>query len=293
VLYSWPQARRKVYDPNLPDKTAYYYAALKYTHWNLTVVPSDRLHDAGAANTLKIIVAGGVRVADTATLRALRAFVEKGGVLLVGEETLAEDLYGRPRDTGTLLGATVGPAEIPAPHEAPATVHGGIPLRAGIKTVQPSSRTSVILRDNRQRPVVTRYACGAGFVYFQAADLIGYNLAEICGFILRNAAEQQGKTSTPTDWRLAEIRTADGARPATNVLLSRRSYATRHAFLLMNRDEYDRTVLLRIPGLDGRWRVRQPLATVPETDTTGAALARTGVRVRLAAGAPAVVLLEK
>lgn len=167
-----------------------------------------------------------------------------------------------------------------------------IPLHAGIKAVQPFQQTEVILRDSNRRPVVTRRSQGAGLVYFQAADLIGYGLAEVCGVILSDAAKQRGRPTVPNSWRLAEIRSAHASGLATNVLLSRRSYATHHAFLLMNRDEYERAIRLRVPGLTGNWRVNQPLAAVPETKATGADLASTGVRIDLAPGGPAVVLLE-
>jgi len=270
----------------------HYYAALKYTHWNMTIVPSNRLNDALVAEELDVIVAGGVRVADEATVKALRTFVEKGGVLIVGEEQLNEDLYGRPRDTSALLGVTIGPAEVVSSPETAATVFADIPLRAGIKVTQPLDQTEVVLRDSSKRPVITRCSRGEGLVYFQSADLIGYALAKVCGAILSDAATRRGAPSIPLSWRLAEVSSARGNRLATNVLLSRRSYATHHAFLLMNQDEYERAIRLKIPGLTGSWRVTQPLTSAAQAMTTGADLALEGVLVAIAPGSPAVVLME-
>jgi len=293
ILYSWAQARRKTYDSNLRDKTAHYYAALKYGHWNIVVVPSNRLHDMISENELDVIVAGGVAVADESTVRELETFVAEGGVLLVGEEALAEDLYGHTRKTSHLLGVAVEAQDDQTRERDPATLLGDISLQAGVEVVRPNERTRIVLRDSGRRPILTRHPLGKGLVYYQAADLIGYSLAKICDAALNDAAREHGKNAVPVSWRLAEITSATSDQMATNVLLSRRSYNTHHAFLLMNRDEYARSVRLRIPGLVGNWSISQPLAETAPAPSSATAIAEEGVYVDMAPGSPAVVLLQR
>jgi len=187
---------------------------------------------------------------------------------------------------------TVGSVEVAPQSEAAPTVLAGIPLQAGIRVTQPLGKTDVVLRDSSKRPVITRCSYGKGFVYFQSADLIGYALAEVCGAILRDAGTRRGEPAIPISWRLAEVRSARDNALATNVLLSRRSYATHHAFLLMNQDGYEREIRLKIPGITGSWRVSQPLASASGATATGAHLASEGVLIDISAGSPAVVLLE-
>ena len=100
-------------------------------------------------------------------------------------------------------------------------------------------------------------------------------------------------------WKLATIRDASTRKTATNVLLSRRSYAQYHVLLMMNMDEYAKKVQVRVPGLEGSWVVtegisKEPLVPSPDRRVWRARdLRDRGTEVTLAAGGPAVLIIDR
>ncbi len=241
VLYSWPQARRLVFDATTPDKNAAYYAALKYGHANLRVVPSDRATEPDGLAGLTVLVLGGVRYLEPELAPVLQSFVRKGGVLVFGEAVPARDLHGRPLPELPVAGE-FGGAD-PAPGR-----YGELELRRGVRTVTPAPDARVLRRDAAGRPLLLRRDLGRGRVYFQAADVVGYPLLELLEEIFRDIRPEP-------DWHLAaKVRLAGGDEPAANVLISRRSYADRHVLLLQNRDGYAKQLGLRLPGIGPDWQ---------------------------------------
>ena len=306
LLYDWAQARRAAFDRRSWDKTAYYHAALRYTHWNFAMLPSDRAI-AGALKDYEVLVVGGVTHIEPQMLPALTAFVERGGTLVVGEELFAQDIYGGPLSTKSLLGVGVSPVA-PAQQDetvevpdalAPAALPGAVRLTAGEKSITPLPGTEVLIRSNAGSAIVTRSAQGKGHVYFQAADIVGYRLAKVLWAILTDAAAARGDKELPVQWRLAEIRDAATGQLAPNIILSRRSHENDHALLLMNHDRYDKTVHVRLAGLDGQWRVTNGLSSAliksPDGGTTWSArnIAEDGMRLKMPAGHPVVLLVER
>ena len=306
LLYDWAQARRHVFEPETRDKTADYYAALKYTHWNLAIVPSDRALDNGRLDALDVLILGGVRHAEPDLIPRLQSFAERGGILVVGEEPFAKDVYGRAVATESLLGVKLGEplavedARIKLP-DSPlvSALAGEVRVRISIRALQPGPRTEVRIRTTDGQPVVTRHRVGKGAVYVQGADVIGYPLAKMLTAILADAAQTLHGGGAPSGWRLAEIREAETGSFASNVLLSRRSYATHHALLLMNRDEFAKTVRIQVPGLTGIWLLTDGLTGKPLPAPAGqpawkaATLSTTGFGVTLAPAAPAVLILSR
>jgi len=302
LLYSWANTRRRVYEPELPDRTPAYYAALKYTHTNFRVIPSHNILKGDALSGLDVVIAGGIRHAEEALPSALERFVRAGGVLIVGEEPMALDLYGNLLDADNICGVDVGDSVeggremVPLPAElAPAELSGDVRLVSSLRTLNPEPGTSVLIKDARDRPVVTKRSLGKGFVYVQGADLVGYPLAKLLWTILADASG----TEIPSTWRLARIHDATTEQLATNILLSRRSYDDYHAFLLMNRDGYDKTIRLRVDLPSGNWQVYDGLSGIkldsPEGHKTWRSqqLANDGLELLIAAGDPAVVLIER
>ena len=275
LLYSWPQARRRVLDATTPGKTAAYYAALKYGHCNLRVVPSDRALGPEGLAGLSVLVLGGVRYLEPELVPVLTAFVQNGGVLVYGEAVPGSDIYGGE------LSDLPAAATLHEPDAKPSQC-AGIDLRCGVRTVQPSADTRVLLRDGISRPVLLRRQVGKGRVYVQAADVVGYPLVALLERVF------QDMDATPNWHLLAEIRLVGGSEAAPNVLVSRRSYSDRHALLLQNRDGYAKDLQLRLPGIGGGWQVSSGLTQRAETvDADGS------VRLALGAGDPAVLIWRR
>ncbi|NOY80345.1 MAG: hypothetical protein GXP31_04990 [Kiritimatiellaeota bacterium] len=301
LLYDWAQARWMSLETNAPDKTRAYYAALKYTHWNFGLVPSDRAMD-GALRQYDVLVMGGVAHIEREMLPVLEAFVRAGGVLVVGEEPFNRDLYGRELSTAGFLGVDLGKprkrknafVRIRNP-TLDSVLPGAVRITAGLKAARVLPGADVVMTDDAGAPVVTRKRLGKGVVFFQAADVVGYSLAKVLWAILADAASFRGP-AMPSQWRLAEVRNAADGQLATNVLLSRRSYPTHHALLLMNRDAYDKRIVIRLAGLSGRWRVTDALDRKPMRGPNGPVWSgreiSAGVPLSIKGGHPAVIILE-
>lgn len=293
VLYSWDNARRRVVEPKLYDKTPVYYAAMRYGHWNMCMLPSDQVIAEGVPSGIDVVVAGGLTHVERELPAVLRAFVERGGILVLGECDFTQDVHGRPLPVESRL--------VDADSAEPTAVDSSIELRGATQTLFPGTietnrlqqfsvadATTTVARDSQGRGVVCRRLLGNGAVYYQGADLFGYSLGKLLHGILTHAAG--GKI--PPLWRAVEITKEDG-RLAPNVLVSRRSYQDYHAILLHNRDRYERTVRLAVPGLQGMWRVSNALTDEPTRVVPGSELSTDGVKVSLAPTGPAVVLLER
>jgi hypothetical protein len=274
LLYSWPQARRKVLDATTPGKTAAYYAAMKYDHCNMRLVPSDRALAVDGLAGLRVLVLGGVRYMEPELVPVLREFVEKGGVLVYGEAVPEWDIYGRP------LPEMPGVGTLGEPDAAPATC-GAVPLRCGVRRVQPDADAKVVLRDSNGRPVLLRRSVGNGMVYAQTADVVGYPLAELLG------AAFSDLDPTANWFRSVRIAERGQTGEAANVLVSRRSYPDRHVLLLQNRDGYAKTLDVRLPGVGADWQAREALSGTVPAQTAG------GIRLEVAAGDPAVLIWTK
>lgn len=305
LLYDWAQARRAAFDGRLWDKTARYHAALKYSHWNFALLPSDRAM-AGGLKDYDVLVVGGVAHVEPEMLPALEAFVATGGILVVGEEALSQDIYGWPISSEGLLGVEVSATAIQKDETvavpnalAPAALPGEVRLTAGRKTIVPLDDVGVLIRSNTGTAIVTRKAIGRGHVYFQAADVVSYPLSKLLWAILRDAAVCRGEENLPAPWRLAEIRDAATGELATNILLSRRSHDRDHAVLLMKLDQYDQTVDVRLPGLNATHSVQNGLTGASLKDSDGRTkwparrIADEGIRIEMPAGQPVVLLIAR
>jgi hypothetical protein len=292
-VHSWANARRRVVEADLYDKGPAYYAALRYSHWNMAMMPGDRIVAEGVPAHVDVLVAAGITHVERDLPGPLRRFVERGGVLILGECDFTRDVHDRPLPTESRL----APVEMVERVDGESVIQIGgaaearLPGRIGVRrlqktTVRPGAET--VLTASRGRPVVTRTSLGKGAVYHQAADVSGYALAKILDIILAHAAGGE----VPARWRALRI-TEDGGRLAPNVLASRRSHPDYHAVLLHNRDGYERTVRVAIPGLDGTWRVREALAASEPRAVEGKELSTSGIEVRLGPAGPVVLLVER
>jgi hypothetical protein len=63
--------------------------------------------------------------------------------------------------------------------------------------------------------------------------------------------------------------------------------------LLHNRDRYERTVWVAIPGLTGVWEPTDALRDRQSKTLTGPELSQQGVAIELPASGPAVLLVER
>lgn len=291
ILYSWPQARHWAIDPAARNKTTAYHAALRYSHWNAALVPSDRVADGSGLKELDVLVVPGVAKVEPELPQRLEEFVRKGGTLILGEEVPGEDLYGQPLDTAKRLGVTLGrwlgPQQskiiLPA-HPLSDAISGTIDRMTDLRSVS-AVQGRVVVSDAKRRPLAVCRSLENGHIYASGADLAGYPLARLLAVILEDAAVARGQPAVPPAWRAAEVRDAKGTL-VPNVLVSRRSYPTHHALVILNRDEYKKTIRVAIPGLDGKWKAEEAL--------THTALPARGTAYELTVepNAPAVVLFE-
>ncbi len=295
LLYSWANARRRVVEPELFDKSSAYYAALRYSHWNMRMLPSDEVIESGVPGDMDVVVAGGLTHVERELPPALRRFVDRGGILVLGECDFTHDVHGQELPAKARLAAAVRTG-VDAGAATDIPVYGGTQaLFPGPLAVKSLERLSLrrgittVFKDTKERPVVTRTPAGEGAVYYLGADAFGYSLAKLLHATLTHAGA--GKASGP--WLAARITEHDG-QLAPNILLSRRSYADRHVVLLHNRDGYERTIRVALPGLRGRWKVRQALtdAAAPRV-LSSEQLRRTGIEVHVAPAGPAALLLER
>ena len=275
LLYSWPQARRLVLDATTPDKTAAYYAALKYGHANLRVVPSDRALEPDGLAGLKVLVLVGMRYLEPELAPVLESFVNNGGVLVFGESVPAWDLHGQALPNMPVAGVFGEPDLTPSRC-------GDLELRRGVRTIEAVPGAQVLRRDSAERPVLVRRDLGRGRVYFQTADVVGYPLLELLEEIFQDIRPEPG-------WHLAaEVHLAERNEPAPNVLISRRSYADRHVLLVQNRDGYAKHLRLHLPEIGAGWQPYDGLARrkLP-------AAADGSVSLPLGEGDPAVVIWQR
>ncbi len=304
LLYSWAHARWMSIDPELVDKTGDYYAALKYTHWNFAIVPSDG-NSIDSLTRFDVLVAPALTHVERDLVQALRDFVRQGGVLLVGEQPLDRDLYGAPLDAASWLGVAVtgldsrgATVTSPSPARIEARLPGPVRLPVGVRKLRIGPEASVVVQDAAGRPVIVRHRFGKGIVYYQAADVIGYPLAKLLWRALADAAKESGRSadSVPARWRLADIRNAKTGTLAANVLLSRRSWPDRHALLLMNMDEYARSIRIAPADIAGRWQVRDALRGRDIRGPSGPVWSdkdlHAGVPIDMPPGDPVVLLLR-
>ena len=288
LLHSWAQARQWSVDPTGRDKTAQYHAALRYAHWHAAVLPSDRaLVGEGLAN-LDVLIAGGLRVVESELPAKLETFVRGGGVLIVGEEPLAEDLYGRPLDTPRRLGFHLGDwvgeqtADVSFPKSPLVdSLTGSVTRLPNLRSIS-AEGTEVILSATTSKPIVTRRKLDRGLVYVMGADMAGYPLAKVLTAVLVDAAAVRSDGGVPAQWRAAEVRSADGSL-ATNVLVSRRDYPTHQVLLLLNRDDYRKPVRVQVARSGRVW---EALSRTRLMSNNG------WYEMTLDPGAPAVVLVE-
>lgn len=300
LLYSWAQARRRILEPSLPDKAPAYYAALKYTHANFQVITSSQIEDDPVTlSNLEVLIVGGIDTLEPAVFDQIRAYVDRGGCLLLGEAPLSQDLYGQPLAGVELTGVTLGPAQsydrvIDFPERSQLSwIKGPVKPVSLSPIIQQVADVQILLHDRERLPVIAKRSYGRGKVYTFGIDVIGYSLAKILWTILDDAL--------PTDGfhlQLAKLSYPVTEHLAPNVLLSRRSYDTHHALLLQNRDAYEKTIVLRIVLSEGHWQVREALAEqaiIPSDASywTTHQLMEQGITLTLSAEAPVVVLIEK
>lgn len=306
-LYSWHDARRRVLEPSRVDKRGAYFAALRYSHWNMAVVPSDQALADGALDRFAVVVMPATVNVEPELPSILHRFVERGGILLVGEDLFAHDIHGRPLENSGFTGIhDTRPGREPAGRlvgakaQAPDLLPGPVTSTRPSRQPQLAPDVTVLMQDATGAPVLTSRRLGKGLVYYQGADVIGYPLAHILWSGLLDAAAQKGLPSVPDTWRSAELTDTRTGELATNVLVSRRSYdaAGRHGLILLNRDGFPKTVRIRIPLPDGTYRVEHAVgdgeypAMLPETATSAEVRGR-GLVVTLRPSDPSVIILRR
>jgi len=255
MLYSWANARWRLWEPKLRDRTGNYHAAMRYLHWNFNMVPS---HTATPERLAKyeLLIAGGMDHIEPELLENLTEFVARGGKLIVADGLMGRDLYGQKLDPTPLLGVRAKGRRRVSPDSFKVVglpkldrLPGEVSRAAALIDIDPVPPTETLWRDTEGRPVVTRRPLGKGEVYFVAADLRGYPLARLLAILRQRVGLP--RSLLITDGRTGQL--------APNVLVSRRSQPTHHALLLLNADPFPKLVRIRVIDLAGDWEVSDPL----------------------------------
>ena len=295
MLHSWANARWAAWEPSWRDRTGNTHAAMRYLHWRFDMVPSH-LATAGRLARYGLLVAASTDHVEPALIERLTAFVRGGGTLLAVDSLMSHDLYGKPFDAAELLGVrvkgklrvsagdfgVVGLPEIP-------WLPGPIRHAAARLSLDLLDGTETVWRDAQGHPIVTRRAMGKGSVYVVAADLRGYPLAKLLAAI-------RLRISAPPAMQIVDARTGE---LAPNVLVSRRSYPSHHALVLLNTDPFPKRLRIRLRDLNGAWHASDPLAGRRLRGPEGAAawaardIAETGIPFALDGGARGLLLLTR
>ena len=295
MLYSWASARWRTWERQLRDKSGDYHAAMRHLHWHFDTLPSH-MALSDALSRYDLVVAGGIDHIEPQLLSRLTRFVKKGGTLIVGDGAMDRDPYGNKLDSTPLLGVNVvrqvrSPAGTLKSAGLPDfdLLPGAVVASAGFAEVRPLRSAKALVTDSSGRPMVTEHRLGDGSVYFIAPDLNGYRLAKMLASI-RKRTGPQVKTLI-TDAHTAQL--------APNVLLSRRSYDSHHALLMLNGDPFPKLVNARMLDVTGDWHVCDPLRGHEIRRGSGASkwpaasLAGEGITYCIDGGSPGLILLTR
>lgn len=263
-IHCWDYQRWRVVNPQGWDKSQDYYAALRYAHWNMSMVGSDRIPEGLQGHDIAVL--GAVSRAEPGLLTALEQFVRSGGILILGETVPDKDIYGHDLDAGVLTGHTGSADRHPAAELifnnkntfTKGFIHGPVTLTRGVPGITVGAGTAVIAAAG-DRPVVTRHTIGKGAVYYSAADVFDYQLSAVLSGIIEHAASANGLDMNTL--RSLEVRSADDGTLVPNILTSRRSHPRHEAVMLMNRDPYDKKFRVSLPGVEGdsTWALRDAI----------------------------------
>ena len=103
LVYSWANARWRSWEPQRPDFTGNYHAAMTYLHWCFDTLPEHLASDSRLSD-YDLLVAGGIDHVEPELVKRLTTFVLRGGTLVVGGGMLDRDVYDKPLDSSQLLG---------------------------------------------------------------------------------------------------------------------------------------------------------------------------------------------
>ena len=228
--------RRRLVDQSLYNKLPAYYTAMRNSHWNMTMLTTDKVLNQGIPKNIKVIVAGGITHVEPGLSSKIKDFVKRGGTLILGECDFTTDIYNNPLPENCQL----APVKVDGTDKRKTNVRlqssavlfpGSITAVAMQKTTLKDG-SEILLKNSEGKAVITKNTLGKGAVYHQAADVIGYSLAAILHETLLHA----GGGNVPASWRAVDI--TESGHLAPNIIVARRSHPDRHVILLLNRDNY-------------------------------------------------------
>lgn len=254
-LWNWGDVRRRAYDRKIAEKTMEYYAALRYSHWPMTLLPSNAI-SLESLSTFEVLVVAGMEYLRGDIAELLIEYTVRGGQLVVAETIPSRTPYGPPNGIDNHLSVRFGEKDTVAStlHRSDEVQGDGLPdeidLRQGVRTVSSTRTLSVLLRDARNRPVLVEQPSGKGRILYQAADIHGYRLVTVLSWLLEVCGIEKP----------VSIHDSDGVL-ATNILLSYRRYEDRVALLLRNRNRFPQRLRISLALGSDEWSVCDPLDT--------------------------------
>ena len=254
-LWSWGNARRRAYDGEFAEKTMEYYAALRYTHWPMTILPSDAATPR-ALSEFDVVIAAGMDYLERSVVEPLANYVLRGGLLILGETLPVRTPYGPRNGLDRYFDLRFGEIDKAANSLflSDEICGPGLPreinLAHGVRAMDSSPGTDVILRDGEGRPVVVEQTLGSGAVWYQAAEIHGYSLATLLSWLLERAGVNKP----------VSVYARDGEY-ATNILLSSRYYENHIALLFLNKNRFPARLRISAAASLSSWSVSDPLDT--------------------------------
>ncbi|MEK6645731.1 MAG: beta-galactosidase trimerization domain-containing protein [Candidatus Firestonebacteria bacterium] len=188
-LHSY-SSRRFAYiskEPTMSEEMMNYYAALEYSHYPFDTILEEQIRDENAQKKYKVIVAGGINYVEPKVKENLDKFVQDGGILILGLDTIAYDEYGNKLENKNWAGvesaiskqSKIGEITLHFPQTN--LLKGKI---RGLLNRDVEVQTAEIIGSVEDKPVITMKEYGKGKIYYIGGLFRDYHLMSIIVSIL-------------------------------------------------------------------------------------------------------------
>ena len=167
-----------------------YYSALEYSHYPYDTILEEQIRDENVQKKYKVIITGGVNYVEPKVRENLEKFVQDGGILILGLDTLSYDEYGHalyPNEvSGIWAGVNVSKKQLEIKEitlQIPQTdlIKGKI---RGVLNRNIDIKSAEIIGSADENPVITVGKYGKGKIYYIGGLFRDYHLMAILISIL-------------------------------------------------------------------------------------------------------------
>ncbi|MEK6647137.1 MAG: beta-galactosidase trimerization domain-containing protein [Candidatus Firestonebacteria bacterium] len=191
-LYSYSSKRffHVSKEPTMAEEMINYYSALEYSHYPYDTILEEQIRDENVQKKYKVIITGGVNYVEPKVRENLEKFVQDGGILILGLDTLSYDEYGHalyPNEvSGIWAGVNVSKKQLEIKEitlQIPQTdlIKGKI---RGVLNRNIDIKSAEIIGSADENPVITVGKYGKGKIYYIGGLFRDYHLMAILISIL-------------------------------------------------------------------------------------------------------------